>query len=323
MDYSIIIRTLGNAEKKYERLLESINKLEPPPKEVIVVIPEGYSLPKEKLGYETFYFSPKGMVKQRLYGIQKCKTQYALICDDDITFSSDFVVKLHEPIKKGICNISAGPLLSFLPKRGFESLFHALTGAAIPKLFDDGKYISVLPTSGYSYNRNIDTDSRNYYEAESLPWTCFYADIDALKKIKMEDEYWLDEHGYAAMDDLTMFYKAKILGIKTMVVSDAIYQHLDARTSRNREEVKKQVAFCLEYNRYIFWHRFIYSQDKGLKKFIDMLCFGYYYLAKEFYFVLQRVRGNLSEDGYDEKHNAIRQAKMYLKSEEYKRLPKV
>lgn len=66
IDYSVIIRTTGKANTKYQRLLETIDQLEPQPKEIIVVLPEGNPLPEEKLGKETYYYSPKGMVIQRM-----------------------------------------------------------------------------------------------------------------------------------------------------------------------------------------------------------------------------------------------------------------
>ena len=94
IEYSVIIRTTGKAGEKYQKLLDSVSKLDPQPREIIVVLPEGYDLPDERLGRETFYFSPKGMVRQRLAGVAVCKTDYALICDDDVSFPSDFVKKL-------------------------------------------------------------------------------------------------------------------------------------------------------------------------------------------------------------------------------------
>ena len=75
IDYSVIIRTTGRAGEKYRRLLSSIEALEPRPREVIVVLPEGYGLPSDRLGWESFYFCPKGMVIQRLHGIAMCKTK--------------------------------------------------------------------------------------------------------------------------------------------------------------------------------------------------------------------------------------------------------
>ena len=62
IDYSVIIRTTGKAGEKYRKLLSSITALEPQPKEVIVVLPDGYDLPEDQLGWETFYHCPKGMI---------------------------------------------------------------------------------------------------------------------------------------------------------------------------------------------------------------------------------------------------------------------
>ena len=93
IDYSVIIRTTGQAGEKYTKLLESIKKLKPQPREIIVVLPEKANLPENQLGYEKFFYSPKGMVIQRMCGIAKCKTRYGLICDDDVVFEKKFVQK--------------------------------------------------------------------------------------------------------------------------------------------------------------------------------------------------------------------------------------
>ena len=95
IEYSVIIRTIGKAGYKYQNLLNSIASLVPQPKEVIVVLPEGYELPAERLGWETFYYAPKGMISQRIFGIEKCKTQYALICDDDVVYNKNYEKGAH------------------------------------------------------------------------------------------------------------------------------------------------------------------------------------------------------------------------------------
>ena len=155
IDYSVIIRTTGNAHLKYQKLLDSISLLAPQPKEVLVVLPEGNELPEERLGWETFLFCPKGMVRQRLEGINACKTAYALICDDDVTFPSDFVKKLYLPIKAGIAAFSVAPLYSFLPDPGINMLADILMAKAVPMLFHRAdRYVSVLKSTGYLYNRN-------------------------------------------------------------------------------------------------------------------------------------------------------------------------
>ena len=60
MGYSIVIRTLGKAGEKYQTMLQCIDKLNDKPDEVLVVIPQGYDLPNERLGYEKFVRSEKG-----------------------------------------------------------------------------------------------------------------------------------------------------------------------------------------------------------------------------------------------------------------------
>ena len=57
MDYSIVIRTIGKAGEKYQALLNSIDRLEKKPCEVLVVLPRGYDKPKERLGYEKFIYN--------------------------------------------------------------------------------------------------------------------------------------------------------------------------------------------------------------------------------------------------------------------------
>lgn len=324
IDYSVVIRTTGNAGEKYEKLLDSIQKLIPKPKEVIVVLPIGNDYPNTKVGVETFYFAPRGMVSQRLYGINQCKSKYALVCDDDVCFDRDFVQKLHDPIKSGLCEISAGPLLSFLPKPGIKATINAVMGAAAPTLFHRERYCSVLSTSGYSYNRNINIKEHGFLESESLPWTCFYASVEALKRIHLEEEKWLDTRGYAAMDDQTMFYKAKLLGIRTLVVTDALYEHLDAKTSiSGNYEKRKNVAYSLVFNRYVFWHRFIYSKDSNCKKMWDLLCFKYFRLWARLYDAVDLLRGRMDKRIWKEKRWAEKEAKRYVKSFEYKNLSTV
>lgn len=322
IDYSVIIRTTGKAKEKYAGLLSSIAALLPQPKEVIVVLPNGYDLPEERLGWETFYSCPKGMVVQRMTGITKCKTKYALICDDDVRFESDFVQKLHEPIAAGLCGLSAGPLYSFLPPKGKGSMINIVMGTALPTVFHKDRYVSVLRTTGYSYNRNLQSEKK-YYETQSVAWTCFYADIEKLRSTDFEaEQIWLDKNGYSALDDQTMFYKAWIRGIKTFVVTDAYYEHLDAKTStrNNREPVMISAGF----NRVVFWHRYIYTQEKTLlAKLWAHICFAYRRVWAWIWDIgcIIVKRDTLSD--FRTKRNGYRDGYSYLKTDEYKALPPV
>lgn len=310
IEYSVIIRTTGKAGEKYQRLLDSIAALQPQPKEVLVVLPHGFDLPPERLGWETFCFCEKGILNQRQYGTMQCKTQYALFCDDDVCFGKDFVSKLYQPIADGIASISAGPLTEFFPNKGAASLFYMLTGAAIPRRNSNGKYVTILATTGYTYYRNIDTSKTAYLETESLPGTCYFGDVEQIRKIHMEDELWLEKNGFATMEDQTFFYKATLSGIKTVVVTDALYAHLDGRTSWN---VSAKNSYALEFNRYVFWYRFIYSKRKNAAKLWAKICIEYYFGVKRLYNLWRLFKGRLSKEAYDVKSKAVRDAKHFVK----------
>ena len=322
IDYSVIIRTTGNAHEKYQKLLDSISQLDPQPREVLVVLPEGYALPEERLGWETFLFCPKGMVRQRLTGINACHTEYALICDDDVSFPADFVKKLHAPLAEGRGAFSAAPLYSFLPE-GLEAVICTVMASAVPTLLHRRtRYVSVLKSTGYSYNRHLDRASGRYYESQSVAWTCFYADVHAMKELKLEEETWLDAHGYSALDDQTMFYKAWLMEMKTIVVADAEYEHLDGKTSTRNN--KPDVLFSRSYNRLVFWHRFLYSQQSDLFGRISaQAAFCYRLVWIGIWNQLSILRHRATKADVSISRTGLHAAREYLRSDEYRKLPPI
>lgn len=321
LEYSVIIRTIGKAGEKYQNLLNSIAALVPQPKEVIVVLPEGYELPAERLGWEIFYFSPKGMVAQRMHGIAQCRTPYALVCDDDVSFGADFVQKLHEPIEMGIARLSSGPLYSFLPQKGMHAVIDMISGAAVPTVFHKDRYVSVLRTAGYSYNRSLQPEKKRFYESQSLAGTCFYADVSALRQVDFNEEKWVDANGYSAYEDQTMFYKAWLRSVRTVVVADAYYVHQDAKTSRKNRPV---VMRCLIINRIIFWHRFIYGMERtAAARVWARLCFNYRMGWLKAWALIDYARGRNSREDVCFIFQSCKDGWNFVRSAEYAALPSV
>ena len=319
IDYSVIIRTIGKANEKYRLLLNSISNLKPSPKEVIVVLPEGYSIPEQRLGYEKFYFSAKGMVAQRTYGLKVCKTKYALFCDDDVNFPENFVSMLYQPLIEGLGKVSVAPLYSFLPAGKKGVFWDAITAAAVPTVFNKKNYCTVLKGTGYSYNKHINKKIPYYY-TQSAAGTCFFADTSALKDIRFDEETWIDLNGYAAMEDQTMFYKLYLTGNKTIVVSNAFYVHADAKTSTKNNKLMPK--YCLGFNRRIFWQRFILEKQKNsLMKCFATICFKYNKFGKLFFEWLSYKIKNNDKNCYLYMKKGYKDAVEYIKSEEYRSLP--
>ena len=312
MEYSVIIRTIGKAGLKYQRLLDSIRNSTIQPKDVIVVLPEGYDPPAEQLGYERFLYCQRGMVTQRIVGIEHCSTDFALILDDDIAFEPDFIHMVSAPVVEGEYGLSAGPLTEFFPQSGKQSFINAVLGQAVPTVFHKEMYNTILKTTGYSYNRHLKKNM--LYETQSAPWTCFFADMTKLKSIHFEDEIWLDLNGYSAYDDTAMFYKAWLCGVKTVIVADAHYQHLDAGTSRSG--INTKYYFNRGFNSYVFWKRMICNNSNHLNKSLYYIPFRYHELMAKYFYRL--TKGKDSSKAFC---LGCTKAREWVKSDEYLNLP--
>ncbi len=321
ISYSVVIRTIGKAGEKYQRLLDSVDHLAPRPEEVIVILPYGYDLPKEQLGYERFCFSEKGMVHQRQKGFEECHSKYALVCDDDVCFGPDFVQKLVEPLELGCGKISAAPLYSFLPQRGIRALLDCLTGAAAPTVFHRDRYVSVLNTSGYSYNRHL-KKTKTFYESQSLPGTCFFCETKAILETGLDEEMWVDARRYSSMEDQVLIYKAWLRGKKAIVVSDAEYEHLDGKTSTQGNQ--GPVLYAHRFNRTVFWKRFIYDQKKTpFGRAWCTIAYRYRILCGKIMDRLALLRKRYSQEDFQAIKKGLKEGFAFIKSEEYANLSKV
>lgn len=319
IDYAVVIRTLGKANEKYQKLLDSIKNLKPQPREIIVVLPEGYDYPPQKLGYEKFVYSKKGMVSQRVQGLYETDCDYILFCDDDVSFNSDYITKLYKPIKEGKSDATVGPLLEFLPQKGIRTFISMILSGAMPTLFNRDKYTVILRSSGWSYNRiNLDNCSK-YYETQSAAGTNFFIKRDVMLGLDFESELWLDQFGYAAIEDQVMFYKLYKMGYKTLVVANATYCHEDAKTST--QNLKLEHIYSTGFNHYVFWYRFIYNlDDKFIGRILDTTCFNYWHISNLLY---KLIRNYKNKEIYRTFNKGIKDAKKYINSDEYKMLSSI
>ncbi len=323
-EYSIAIRTIGKAGEKYRKLLSSIDASVHRPRKVVVVLPEGYEPPEDRLGYEEFVYCPKSMIGQRLEALKHIDSEYTLFLDDDISFSPDFVDKLLEPLEEGKFDCSTGPLFSFFPASRAGKIAGTLTGSVSVSFFNRDMYVKILRSGGWSYH-TFNTEEKRYYPTESFAWTCFMIRTQCLRDIDMEDEIpWLEKHGYAVGDDRVMAYKLVKRGYKACIVSNALYEHNDAKTSTSSQEmVNTKPSFCMGFFHVLFWKRFILDLETGwLGKTADRICFAYWLVSMFGYHCLKSVN----------KHNrsiskaffrGVREGIRFMHTREFEDLPAV
>ena len=272
--YSIYIRTLGRGGEKYQRLLDSIDSQTIKPEEVVVVLPFGHEPPKERLGYERFAFSEKGMVRQRLFAIDDVKTPYVLLLDDDVEFEAAYVEKMFDTMEKAAAQCCI-PILKDSSENPslLKEYVNRFIGIAAHRRLKDNFFMKINRCGGNIVNTNIQKD-KIYYSQTGHGSNCF-AESQVLKDIHFEDELWLEELGYALPEDQVMFYKMFTQGYKIAVCQDAYFNHLDAASTNQDGKRYLKIACATAGNFLIFWYKFIYRRDKGAARLLDVLCISH------------------------------------------------
>lgn len=270
--YSIAIRTLGTAAEKYQKTLESIQSQTIKPEHVYIVIPHGYELPKERLGWEEFVRGEKGMVRQRIDSILLNTSDYMLLLDDDVAFSPTFCSEMIDTcLKTGadVCEpilreIGSGPVNSTYHYPLLKKVKDYLQGVHFYSSKESIYRTRIWETGGFISNINI-KDGVQYY-SQSGHGACCFASKKALEQIHFEDELWLEDTSYPLPEDQVMFFKLHRLGFKIAVNDNAYFLHLDAGTSNETNEGELRKIYASGRNNIIFWYKFIYKYSHGLSR---------------------------------------------------------
>ena len=287
-DYSIVIRTLGNTGEKYLQMLKAIERQTIKPREIVVVIPEGYEL-DHSLGNERIIRSAKGMVTQRAVGIAEAKGEYLLVLDDDLDFPPDFAEKMYQfmiaeqldcvlsfggwnPDSTSVENTNNEPRKQ-RTKLWIKQIRSAYTGQAFYSQRQSQYFDTIASTGGHRTYVNCDNGL-----CQTGAFACFFIKSETAKAIHFEEEAWLERgtvSRYAAYDDAVFYYKLFLNGGHIKYVHDTDFIHLDAAAGRpalDKLTAKRIRLYTIARNRTIFWHRHIWSNHHSFKT----LCGGWY-----------------------------------------------
>lgn len=313
-EYSAVIRTLGTAGEKYQKLLDSLNSQTIKPRQILVYIAEGYSIPKETIGYEQYIYVKKGMVAQRALQYQEINTEYILFLDDDVLLSYNSVEMLYNYLKKESAAIIAPDVFPNADRPILNKVLMAVSGRMCPRYNDKIWGYKVMRNSGYSYNNN---PKSGVYLSETNAGPCFFCRKKDFLKIRFEEELWLDRQKYPLGEDQVMFYKMHLLGLKQLTLFGSGIKHLDAGSTLVDEDKKRTLIFADLYFKLVFWHRFIYMPDSSLlSSMLNILSIFYLLMFTlsvsflKFNFKIMRL-----------KCKAIKDAVSFIRSNEYKNIP--
>lgn len=315
MLYTAVIRTLGTAGEKYQKLLNSLMAQTIKPRDIIVYIAEGYPIPKETVGVERYVYVKKGMVAQRALSYDEIETEYMLCLDDDLEFPPNTVECMFQLLNRYGADVISPDIFPNAKRPLKSEIMMMLSGRMFARRFDNVWGYKVMRTAGYSYNKN---QKEEVYLSQTNAGACFLCRKKDFLKIRFEEELWMDSMSYALGDDQVMFYKMYCFGLKQLTWYNHQFVHLDAGGNMTPEKEQKRLYGDIFFKN-VFWHRFIYLPEKySILKFWDILCLIYYLL---FTLSISLLKCNFKI--LETKWKAMSDAKKFISSEQYKVLPPI
>lgn len=312
-EYSAVIRTLGTAGEKYQKLLNSLNCQTIKPKQILVYIAEGYSIPKETIGYEQYIYVKKGMVAQRALPYDEVDSEYILFLDDDLCFPSDTVERMFALLHENNADVISPDIYPNAKRPFFHEMLMTLSGRMRARRNDCYWGYKVMRNSGYSYNAS---PTKEVYWSQTNAGACFICSKENFLKIVFEDELWLDKTDYPLGEDQVMYYKMYLMGLKILTWYDHHFIHLDGGENMVTEKKRKVIYSDFRF-RLIFWHRYIYIPNKSLLS----RCLSLFSILYILIFTLFVSFIKFDFDILKLKYKAIVDAMFFIKSNEYKGIP--
>lgn len=316
MEYTVVIRTLGRAGKKYQKELDSICAQTLSPKKIVVYLADGYENPIETCCRERIARVKKGMVAQRALPYDEIDTEYILFLDDDLFLPPDFVSEMFDALVRNEADV-VSPDIYDNASRGFGSeLLMTFSGRMRARRGDKMYGYKVMPTGGFSYNKSPE---KRAYISQTNAGACFLCRKSDFLKIRFEDEIWLDQIGYPIGEDQIMFYKMYLAGLKQITLFGTGIEHLDAGGNLGNTDKELKLIEGDYFFRKVFWHRFLQTPErKWSKRLWNRICISYFYA---FGFSVSMLKGKSAT--FRAKRRGLDRANAFLNSAQYKALPKV
>ena len=314
IDYTAVIRTLGTAGEKYQKLLDSLVLQTIKPKNIIVYIAEGYPLPKETVGIEKYVYVKKRMVAQRALPYNEVDTEYILFLDDDVYLAPNSVETLYKQLRNNNANVISPDVFPNSRRSIKSEIMMTLSGRMRARRKDNQWGYKVMRNAGYSYNAN---PVKSVYLSQTNAGPCFFCSKKDFLNIHFEEEFWLDKLGYPLGEDQVMFYKMYKKGLKILTSYDSSIVHLDAGSTIMSRDKQKILIYSDFRFKTIFWHRFIYLPEENfLLRIWNIFCLVYTF---SFALLISIFKGEF--DIFKLKWNAMKDGVSFLRSADYSSLP--
>lgn len=315
MNYSVVIRTLGQSGDKFKSTIESAINQSFKPDKIFVYIADGYPLPSQRTKNEEYIYVPKGMVRQRALDYAEVTSEYILFLDDDVYLPENAIEYLYDNLCAYNADLIAPDTFPNFKRNAMTKFKMALIGKSVARKDDMWAY-KAMRNGGYSYNEN---PSKPIYISQLNAGPCFFCRKETFLSIHLEDELWLDESPYALPEDQVMFYKFYRYGYKILTSFDSGIVHLDAGSTNKTSSTKEHnILYSESRNKLIYWHRFYYRPEYNsiYLRILNILSISTTYFIR-LLLLLCKLRFQEAKFWF----KGIKHAISFINSDEYKALP--
>lgn len=297
--YSVAIRTLGQAGEKFRRELNSLHIQTHKPTKIVIYLAQGYPIPPEVTGSEQIVYVPKGMVAQRALPYNEIDTDWILFLDDDVELQPSAVETMFTLLNKYGGDVICPDVFDHSQISLSQKLRMAILMSAIPRIGDKTKGYRVNTLGTYTYNPNPQIEI-GWSTTNAGP--IFLCKKNDFLSIHFEKDLWLDQSPYAIPEDMVMFYKMHLCGLKQLTWYHPKVKHLDAGSAVTGDRVKK-IAFSHARNQYIFYQLYVFPHLNLLQKIISILgrslvkCFSWVHNRLKAYITKSTIEIEASRSG--------------------------
>ena len=273
LTYSFAIRTLGTAREAFRKEMESLYAQTVQPERVVIYIAEGYERPKFTLGKEDYVWVPKGMMSQRVLSYDEITSDFILMLDDDVLLAPDSAEKMLRAMVEHNADCVGADVFQNHRMPLKTKVYAALTNLVFPHRSQKWAF-KIRRNGSFSYNARPKDD---FYWSQSCGGPAMLWRKEALIKIHLEDELWLDKLGFAYGDDQLETYKLHANSGRLGVLYDAGITNLDAQSSSGAFRKSTEHIYIRTKASLMTWWRMCYrnGKDTACSRSLASIAFGF------------------------------------------------
>ena len=272
LSYSIAIRTLGTSGDKFRKELKSICAQTVQPERVVIYIAEGNEQPNFTVGKEEYLWVPKGMMSQRALPYDEITSDCILMLDDDVQLAPDSAEKMLRAMVEYNADCVGADVFQNHRMPLKTKVYAALTNLVFPRWSRKWAF-KIRRNGSFSYNARPKND---FYWSQSCGGPAMLWRKEALLKIHLEDERWLDKLGFAYGDDQLETYKLHANHGRLGVLNDAGITNLDAQSSSGAFRKGAEYFYTRTKAMFMVWWRtcFKNGKDTAWSRFLAATAFS-------------------------------------------------